>query len=131
MASQNDVAVDGSKFRQGAGSEEVRKLNQSLIEKMASGTKWFHVIIWLSLKKAFADISIQVGAAKYRDMRKKGETVFPVAILLDRCTSFSIPSREQDREIPCRLITPEGGRKTKAIFMYIHGGGWVLSDEES
>ena len=76
-----------------------------------------------------SDTDIEVGAAKYREMRRKGETVFPPAIVLDRGTSFSIPSRDVDREIPCRFMVPRSDKKPKAVFMHIHGGGFVLGSE--
>ncbi|KAL8721781.1 MAG: hypothetical protein Q9181_007636, partial [Wetmoreana brouardii] len=112
MALHSDLTLDASKFQPGTGSEEVKKFNEFLIDKMKSGPKWF-----------------QVGAAKYREMRLKGETVFPPAVVLDRGKSFSIPSRDDGRPIPCRLMRPENGKEAKALFMHIHGGGWVLSSE--
>ena len=72
---------------------------------------------------------MKVGAAKYREMRAKGETVLPPTVVLDRGKPFSIPSREKGRDIPCRVMSPQDGKKAKAVFIYIHGGGWVLSDE--
>jgi len=71
----------------------------------------------------------KVGAAKYREMQSKGQTIFPSPVVLDRGESFTIPSREQGRKIPCRVMTPMNGKDAKAVFMHIHGGGWVLSAE--
>ena len=72
-----------------------------------------------------------MGAAKYREMRAKGQTVFPPAIKLERGKPFAIPSRDKGRDIPCRILAPQVDRDPKAVFIYIHGGGWVLSDEAS
>ena len=78
---------------------------------------------------SLADSVTKVGAAKYREMRLKGQTIFPVPVVLDRGKALSIPSREKGREIPCRLMMPANGKEARAVFMYIHGGGWVLSNE--
>ncbi|KAL9005185.1 MAG: hypothetical protein Q9188_002021 [Gyalolechia gomerana] len=113
MALHSDITLDASKFSSDAGSEETKKFNEFIMDKMNSGPKWF-----------------QVGAAKYRDMSVKGQTVFPPPVVLDRGHPFSIPSREQGREIPCRVMRPKDGKEPVALFMYIHGGGWVLSSEK-
>ncbi|KAL8923098.1 MAG: hypothetical protein Q9208_004782 [Pyrenodesmia sp. 3 TL-2023] len=105
--------MDASKFRADAASEEIMKFNEFIMDSMEKGPRWF-----------------QVGAAKYREMWAKGETVFPPAVVLDRGKSFSIPSRDKGMEIPCRALVPENGRDAKAVYMHIHGGGWVLSSEK-
>jgi acetyl esterase/lipase len=63
-------------------------------------------------------------------MRAAGETPLPKATLLDSAISYSIPSRELSRDIPCRILRPQNGKVT-SVFMHIHGGGWVLQDEKS
>lgn len=63
-------------------------------------------------------------------MRVEGQTVFPAAVILDRGKSLSVPSREKGRDIPCRVMVPEKVQHPKALFMYIHGGGFVLSSEK-
>lgn len=75
--------------------------------------------------------SIEVGAAKYRKMRAAGETPLPAATYLDSGEDFRIPSRESGRDIPCRILKPQNDEPIKAVFMHIHGGGWVLQDEKS
>ena len=62
-------------------------------------------------------------------MREKGETALPKPIHLPQAEDFQIPSREQGRQISCRLLTPEHGGQVKGVFMHIHGGGWVLMSE--
>jgi acetyl esterase/lipase len=62
-------------------------------------------------------------------MRAAGETPLPAATLLDSAESFSIPSRDPGRNIPCRMLRPQNGQPVKGVFMHIHGGGWVLQDE--
>ncbi|KAL8759739.1 MAG: hypothetical protein Q9199_000545 [Rusavskia elegans] len=106
MALQSDFNIDTSKFRPEAASNEVKNVNEELIDTMKRGPKWF-----------------QVGAAKYRAMQANGETMFPQAVVLDRGWNFSIPSRENGRDIPCRVMTPENTIDAKAVFTHIHGGG--------
>lgn len=113
MALQSDFNIDASKFRPEAASNEVRNLNENLKDTMRKGPKWF-----------------EVGAANYREMRARGETVFPQAVVLDRGRNFSIPSREGEIFIPCRVMTPENGIEAKAVFMHIHDGVFVLSSEK-
>ena len=62
-------------------------------------------------------------------MRLKGETVFPAPTLLDSAKSFTVPSRDKGRDIPCRLMLPESGQ-SKGVFYHIHGGGWTLGGEQ-
>jgi acetyl esterase/lipase len=64
-------------------------------------------------------------------MRKQGLTALPGVTLLPSATSYSIPSRDPGRFIPCRVLRPEQSEKAKAILLHIHGGGWVLNDEMS
>ena len=64
-------------------------------------------------------------------MRAAGETPLPKATYLDSAEDFSIPSRHPSRSIPCRILRPQNGKAIKAVFMHIHGGGWVLQDEKS
>ena len=62
-------------------------------------------------------------------MRNRGETPLPKTTVLSCGKSFSIPSREEGREIPCRIMLPAGEGPIKGVFMHIHGGGWVLQSE--
>ncbi len=73
---------------------------------------------------------MQVGAEKYRQMRLNGETSLPKRVVLESGKSYSIPSRDAGRQIPCRVLLPEHGGSVKGVFMHIHGGGWVLQGEE-
>lgn len=64
-------------------------------------------------------------------MRAAGETPLPKATYLASAEQLEIPSRDSGRSIPCRILRPENGKPVKAIFLHIHGGGWVLQDEKS
>jgi acetyl esterase/lipase len=63
-------------------------------------------------------------------MRAAGETPFPKFRFLASAEDFAVPSREAGRTIPCRVLRPQTGT-VKAVFLHIHGGGWVLQDEKS
>lgn len=63
-------------------------------------------------------------------MRENGETALPKPIRLEEAKDFHIPSRENGRDIHCRIMTPEHGGKVHGVFMHIHGGGWVLMSEK-
>lgn len=59
-----------------------------------------------------------------------GKIAFPPWVLLPQGEDYSIPC-EQLRgsftsAIPYRLMKPSNGNLPKAIFMHIHGGGFVL-----
>lgn len=65
-------------------------------------------------------------------MRIAGDTPFPPPRLSDSARRVEIPSRDVGRKIPCRVLKPQHGNATlKAVFLHLHGGGWVLGDEES
>ncbi len=42
-----------------------------------------------------------------------------------------MPSRDPERSIPCRILRPTNDKPVKAVFLHIHGGGWVLQDQKS
>lgn len=64
-------------------------------------------------------------------MRARGETPLPAAVHLESAETSAIPSRESGRDVPCRIFRPQDGKPIKAVFLHIHGGGWVLQDEAS
>lgn len=78
-----------------------------------------------------------MGAAKYREMRKTGQTTLPAPIVLPEGIDIKIPSRDSGRDIPCRVMypssrtNPEERKKCKGVVCHFHGGGWTLGDEKS
>ena len=77
---------------------------------------------------------MQVGAPIARKARHEGNGPFPVPTLLEDALDISIPSREEGREIPCRLVYPKNRRSEEerkacaGVVCHIHGGGWVVSN---
>lgn len=138
MASHSVLTLDASKFGVAAIPEEAHAFNKKLMEIMANGPKWYEVSRPCRNShhsqpylEGSQSITSQVGAQRYREMRAAGETPLPKAVYLDSAESFTVPSREAGRTIPCRMLKPQNGTSAKAIFLHIHGGGWVLQDEKS
>ncbi|KAH7117394.1 Alpha/Beta hydrolase protein [Dactylonectria macrodidyma] len=71
----------------------------------------------------------EIGAAEYRRLRTAGKTPRPGATHLPSATGFELPSRDPGRSIPCRILGPQNNKPVNAVFMHLHGGGWVLGDE--
>lgn len=63
-------------------------------------------------------------------MRQNGLSALPGPILLRSASNVTIPSRDTGRSIPCRVLRPQKS-KPRALFIHLHGGGWVLNDEKS
>jgi acetyl esterase/lipase len=67
-----------------------------------------------------------MGAEKFRSLQDEGKTSWPAPTFrLDHATYINIPSRENGREINCRLVQPQN-LKAEGVFLYSHGGGHVL-----
>lgn len=75
----------------------------------------------------------EVGAAKSREMRERGETALPAPVLLHDAVDVEFPSRDAGRNIPCRFILPDGQKRGEqpGVFLHIHGGGWVLMSHKA
>jgi len=112
MVLENDLRINGSRLQPNAVTEAQHRFNENLIAIGRKSPKWF-----------------EVGAEKYRVLRREGKTPLPKPTVLDSGKSFSIPSREEGRDIPCRIMMPEGKKDVSALYMHIHGGGWVLQSE--
>lgn len=61
-------------------------------------------------------------------MRWNGETAFPKPTVVSTGKDITIPSRDHNRSIPCRVFNPNTA-SPKGVFLHIHGGGWVLQSE--
>lgn len=114
MASKKPIVIDPSVFDPAAISADTHAFNQKLMDIMHGAPKWY-----------------EVGAAKYREMRARGETPLPPATLLDSAEQTSIPSRDSGRDIPIRILKPTNGKSVTGVYLHIHGGGWVLQSEQS
>lgn len=114
MAARNPIQIDPKVFDPASISTDTHAFNKKLMDTMHGAPKWY-----------------EVGAARYREMRARGETPLPAATLLDSAEQISIPSRDSGRDIPCRILKPTNDKPVSAVYMHIHGGGWVLQSEQS
>jgi acetyl esterase len=61
--------------------------------------------------------------AELRQIRRSGQGPFPPPLVfLPQARTLTIPGRGGD--IPLRVLSPE--REAAGVYLYIHGGGWVL-----
>ena len=103
-------------FAQEAIPDSINKFNEKLIgicqDEMDTKRKWY-----------------DMGAEKYRERREAGLTAFPKPTHLEKAETIDIPSREEGRSIPLRYFVPEG--EIRGLYLHIHGGGWVLSNNSA
>uniref|UniRef100_A0A8H7N0L2 Alpha/beta hydrolase fold-3 domain-containing protein n=1 Tax=Bionectria ochroleuca TaxID=29856 RepID=A0A8H7N0L2_BIOOC len=99
-------------FDPSAIPSESRAFNQDLLELTLRAPRWK-----------------EIGATEYRRLRAAGKTELPGPTLLPSATAFKIPSRDSGRFVPCRILRPQNSKPVSAVFIHIHGGGWVLQDE--
>ncbi|KAH7147117.1 Alpha/Beta hydrolase protein [Dactylonectria estremocensis] len=112
MSAYSPLMLHPGCFDSSAIPSESRAFNQKLLDLTLRAPKWK-----------------EVGAAEYRRLRAAGKTALPGPTLLPSATTFEIPSRDTGRSIPCRILRPQNNKHLSAVFMHIHGGGWVLQDE--
>ena len=124
---QSDLTTNQTKFDAAAVSEQIKKVNAYLEQLTLNGVKWWEVSRSSNSGHpcVTANIFIQVGAPRYREMQWKGETALPAPIVIPSGKNTSIPSRDRGRNILCRYFVPEGG-SPRGVFLHIHGGGWCF-----
>ncbi|KAF7562316.1 hypothetical protein G7046_g1834 [Stylonectria norvegica] len=113
MSTASHITLDSSRFAQENVAEDTLKINTYLESVSSKGPQW-HVI----------------GAAKYRELREKGETPLPAPVFLPEAEESSLQSRDASRTIPIRVYKPENGQPSKGIFLHFHGGGFVLATHQ-
>lgn len=55
---------------------------------------------------------------------KDGSAPWPAVVHLPAASEAEIPSREEGRTVPVRVLRPDNGKPSAGIFLHIHGGGW-------
>lgn len=64
-----------------------------------------------------------------RRARREGRgELFPAPTYLDRCTTEVLPVGPPEG-VPVRICLPQGGDPA-GVYMYLHGGGWVLGGSD-
>ncbi|KAL6713204.1 hypothetical protein ACLMJK_009325 [Lecanora helva] len=110
----SDLFINASRLKPDAVSLDTKELNDQLVAFTKKGPQWY-----------------EVGAVKYREMMENGELGLPKPVHLPQAQTLRISSREEGRDIPCRLLSPEQDGSVKGIFLHLHGGGGVLGSEKS
>ncbi|KAL9094236.1 MAG: hypothetical protein Q9165_003376 [Trypethelium subeluteriae] len=105
----SDIGVNAVEFQASSIDASTEKLNQILEKATKAGPRWY-----------------EVGAPKYRQMVNEGKTPFPVPPLLTKAQDATVPSREPGRNIWVRFYKPDDGNPSKGIYLYFHGGGFVM-----
>jgi acetyl esterase/lipase len=85
------------------------KLNQTVEKTTASSSRWY-----------------EVGAAEFRRMLYAGETHFPELSLPPNARGANVPSRVSGCEIPIWYYKPDNGERSIGVYLYLHGGGFVM-----
>ena len=112
MPLTSDVTINFSRFADSSITPKQHAFNAVLRKSTQTVPRWY-----------------DIGAEKYREMRRKGETPLPARTVLEGGKDIQIQSRDPNRDIPCRVWLPPSGTKPIGTFMHIHGGGWVLNSQ--
>lgn len=72
----------------------------------------------------------EVGAAAFRQMTKEGKGPLPVPAKLPNARDTAFPSRDIGRDIPVRVYVPDNGKPSRGVFLYLHGGGFVVGTHQ-
>ncbi|HKV38964.1 MAG TPA: alpha/beta hydrolase [Blastocatellia bacterium] len=96
---------DAALFNPDAVSAETLAFNENLRQMLAGAPKWW-----------------DVGVQAYRDARRRGEGVFPLAPQSERARTVKIEGKG-GHIVGLRIIAPES---PSGVYLHIHGGGMVL-----
>lgn len=113
MPITSDVTINVAKFQPSNIDPSTEKLNQILEKASTSSPRWY-----------------EVGAATFRQMVNEGKTQFPVPTLLPNAQDTTVPSREPGRDISVRVYKPDDGKPSRGIFLYLHGGEFVMGTQK-
>lgn len=98
------MKLDPKLFSDDAIPAETRSTNASIVQAMTGMPEWW-----------------DVGAAKVRTARARGEGIFPAAEKSPRARWIEIDGL--GGKIQLRVLAPE---KSRGVYLHIHGGGHVL-----
>lgn len=96
--------LDPKLFSDGVIPPETKSTNAAIIAAMTGMPEWW-----------------DVGVAKVRAARARGEGIFPAAAKSERARWIEIDGPAG--KIPLRVIAPE---KSRGVYLHIHGGGHTL-----
>jgi acetyl esterase len=101
---RTEMTLDPKLFDEDAIPQETRTVNAAIIAAMQDMPEWW-----------------DVGAAKVRAARARGEGIFPAAAKSERARWIEIDGL--GGKIPLRVIAPSNPR---GVYLHIHGGGHTL-----
>jgi acetyl esterase/lipase len=111
MSLKSDVSINASKFHPSSIDAGTEKILEIMENTTKGAPKWY-----------------DVGAAKYREMIRSGQTQFPAPPVDPNAQDFILPSRDQGRSIPIRFYKPDNGKSSKGVYVFYHGGGFAFSN---
>lgn len=114
VALQSDVSINYKAFEPASVPPKIHEINEQMRKDLAQSF----------------DFDQASSAAQFRRLQEEGKVFGGEAPPHPAGESFSIPSRDHGRIIPCRVFKPTGATKPSAIFLHIHGGGYVLHTEK-
>ena len=109
MLAPREITFKASDLLPSSIDASTHKLNKTLERSTSTSIRWY-----------------EVGAAEFRRMVYAGETQFPVPPCLPGAEDDTVPSREPGRDVPIRVYKPDNGNPSKGVYLYIHGGGFVM-----
>lgn len=98
------MTLDPKLFGDDAIPQETRSANAAICAAMANMPEWW-----------------DVGAAKVRAARARGEGIFPAAAKSERARWIEIDG--PGGKLPLRVVAPA---QSRGVYLHIHGGGHVL-----
>ncbi|ROW01899.1 hypothetical protein VMCG_05554 [Cytospora schulzeri] len=113
MPITSDITIDIAKLQAEQIDASTKKFNQIIEGNRGKHPKWY-----------------EVGAAAFRQMAKEGKGPMPVPAKLPNARDAAIPSREPGRDIPVRVYVPDNGKPSRGVFLYLHGGGFVVGTHQ-
>jgi len=98
------VKLDPALFSEAAIPAETRSVNLAIVKMMTGMAEWW-----------------DIGAAKVREARRRGEGAFPAPAMSERARWIEIAGPAGPLKL--RAVAPE---KSRGAYVHIHGGGHVL-----
>lgn len=113
MPTTSDITINTAKLQAEQIDASTNKFNQIIAGNRGKHPRWY-----------------EVGAATFRQMAREGEGPLPVPAKLPNARDAAIPSREPGRDIPVRVYVPDDGKPSRGVFLYLHGGGFVMGTHQ-
>lgn len=129
MSLRSDLVINGSLFAESAIPQATADFNDKQVKTTLSLPRWDEVCcIGAESAPKFANLLMQVGAEKFRQMRHNNETPVARPPLLKNGEDTLISSREFGRFIPVRTFRPKGNVKGLCLHMHCWISNRAYSD---